>query len=215
MCPHRIRSKTRLDNNMKEFKIRASSAHKLLTNGRGKSDEMGQTGYTYLQEWMAEQIYGYKKEIKSKYLDKGLFLEDEAISFYSENRGLFLLKNTDLFEDDYFRGTPDVISDVIYDFKCSFDSFTFPLFDTDPEPSYVTQLQVYMHLTRKTKAKLIHVLIDTPEHLVKPWEEAKTYTHVDPKYRIKEFDIDFDPSVIEKLKERVILSREYIKGIWS
>jgi hypothetical protein len=196
-----------------KFKCRASALGKLMTNPRSKSETLSQTTKSYLEEWVKEQIYGVKKQINSKYIQKGLALEDTAIEFYSvaENKS-FMIKNLDKFEDDFFTGTPDcILYDVVYDFKTSWDCFTFPLFDQEVDMGYYYQLQVYMHLTGLKKAKLVYTLQDTPEFL--SYEEPVSYSHVDYKYRVKEFDIDFDPTVIETAKAKVLECRDYIKEL--
>jgi hypothetical protein len=197
------------------FKCRASALGKLMTSPRSKSETLSQTTKSYLEEWVKEQIYGVKKQINSKYIQKGLALEDTAIEFYSvaENKS-FMIKNLDHFEDDFFTGTPDCIfEDVVYDFKTSWDCYTFPLFDEVPDMGYYYQLQVYMHLMGLKKAKLVYTLQDTPDYLT--YEEPVSYSHVDYKYRVKEFDIDFDPAVIETAKAKVIECRDYVKELLS
>ena len=52
------------------FKCRASALGHLMTNARSKSETLSQTTKSYLQEWYKEQIYGVKKQIKSKYIEK-------------------------------------------------------------------------------------------------------------------------------------------------
>jgi len=197
------------------FKCRASALGKLMTSPRSKSETLSQTTKSYLEEWVKEQIYGVKKQINSKYIQKGLALEDTAIEFYSvaENKS-FMIKNLDHFEDDFFTGTPDCIfEDVVYDFKTSWDCYTFPLFDEVPDMGYYYQLQVYMHLTGLKKAKLVYTLQDTPDYLT--YEEPVSYSHVENKYRIKEFDIDYDPQVIETAKAKIIECRDYVKELLS
>ena len=96
---------------MKEFKARASSAGKLMTAPRNKSEALSETTKSYIKEWLIEQIYGFRKEIKSKYIDKGNKLEDTAIDKAIEWLDLdFVMKNEDSFEDDFFTGTPDIIT---------------------------------------------------------------------------------------------------------
>jgi hypothetical protein len=197
------------------FKCRASALGKLMTSPRSKSETLSQTTKSYLEEWVKEQIYGVKKQINSKYIQKGLALEDTAIEFYSvaENKS-FMIKNLDHFEDDFFTGTPDCIfEDVVYDFKTSWDCYTFPLFDEVPDMGYYYQLQVYMHLMGLKKAKLVYTLQDTPDYLT--YEEPVSYSHVENKYRIKEFDIDYDPEVIETAKAKIIECRDYVKELLS
>ena len=195
------------------FKCRASALGKLMTNPRSKSETLSQTTKSYLEEWVKEQIYGVKKQINSKYLQKGLALEDTAIEFYSIAMDKdFMIKNLDKYEDDFFTGTPDCMHEgIVYDFKTSWDCYTFPLFDQEPDMGYYYQLQVYMHLTGLKKAKLVYTLQDTPEYLT--YEEPVSYSHVDYKYRVKEFDIDFDPAVIETAKAKIVECREYVKEL--
>jgi len=195
------------------FKCRASALGKLMTNPRSKSETLSQTTKSYLEEWVKEQIYGIKKQINSKYLQKGLALEDQAIEFYSVAMDKdFMIKNLDHFEDDFFTGTPDCMHvGVVYDFKTSWDCFTFPLFDQEPDMGYYYQLQVYMHLTGLRKAKLVYTLQDTPDYLTH--EEPVSYAHVDNSYRVKEFEIEYDPMVIETAKARIQECRDYVKEL--
>lgn len=172
------------------------------------------TAITYVQDWLKESIYGVRKDIKNKYLSKGLMLEDEGIDSAISWLNLpFVLKNEKFFEDDYFCGTPDLIlEDEVLDIKCSWDCFTFPLFDKKiPTDDYFYQLQVYMHLTGKSKARLVYVLLNTPEEM--HWELQHNYNALDKKYRIKTFSIDYDKSVIEDLQRRVLNIRNYIKTL--
>ena len=198
---------------MDNFKIRASAVSQIMTNPRSKSETLSQTCKTYLQEWYKEQIYGVKKEIKSKYLEKGLMLEDTAIEFYSIAKDIdFMIKNLDYFSDDFLQGTPDCMHDgIVYDFKTSWDCYTFPLFDETPDKGYWMQLQVYMALTGLKKARLVYTLQNTPDFL--EYGEPKNYDDIDLKYRIKEFEFDYDPQFIESVKERVIECRNYLKSI--
>ena len=142
---------------MREFKIRASASGKLMTKPRSKSEVLSKTTMTYLQEWTKQEVYGFRKSISSKYLDKGNAVEDDAIDYAAKKLGwLFASKNDEYFEDDFFCGTPDVIlEDKIIDIKSSWDCFTFPLFEDEiPNKDYFYQLQVYMHLTGKKMAEL-------------------------------------------------------------
>jgi hypothetical protein len=195
---------------MNNFKIRASATKSIMTNPRSKSETLSETCKTYLEEWAKESIYGVRKNIKSKYLTKGISVEDEAIEYYSEIAKLgFVLKNQDRFEDEFFTGTPDLITgDTVYDFKSSWDCFTFPLFDTEPDKGYWMQLQVYMELTGLKKAKLVYTLQNTPDEL--EYDEPMDYSNVPSHLRIKEFSFNYDPDFVLSVKERVLECREYV-----
>jgi hypothetical protein len=96
-----------------------------------------------------------KKEFSSRYTDKGLQCEDEAISLVNDVLGLgFIFKNEEHFNNDWITGTPDVnTNEILLDIKCSYEAHTFPFFETEiPNKDYFFQLQGYMWLNRiKTK----------------------------------------------------------------
>ena len=195
---------------MKQFKLRASAAGTLIPNGKGSLISVG--GKTYLKEWLISQLYGIEKQIKSKYIDKGVMMEDQAIDFAVKMLNIeFALKNEQRFEDDYFTGEPDMIlEDSIIDIKNSWDCFTFPYFETEiPNSDYFYQLQVYMHLTGKCKAQLVYVLLDTP---ATNWDAGIIY-EVPDKMRIKTFDVEYDAEVIAMLQAKVIAAREFINTL--
>jgi len=200
---------------MQEFKIRASASGKIMTDARAKKDLLSQTTITYVQEWLKERIYKVRKDFGNKYTQKGIQIEDEAIDKAIEWLDLpFTLKNETYFEDDFFMGTPDlVLEDEVIDVKCSWDAFTFPLFENElPTKDYFYQVQVYMHLTGKKKARVVYLLLNTPENIA-PYEFKDDYSTLDKKYRIKSFDVAYDAEIIEKMQTRVTDIREYINEL--
>lgn len=198
---------------MEQFKCRASAAGILMTNPKSKNDLIAKTVKTYLHEWVKEGIYGQKKEIETKYINKGLMYEDMAIDKAIEWLDLpFAIKNQKRFTDEWFTGEPDLLlSDTVIDIKNSWDCWTFPLFENEiPTENYFYQVQVYMHLTGLKKASVVYVLLNTPETFSTP---EISYDNVDKKFRIKRYDFEFQPEVIEELKTRVINARNYINTL--
>jgi len=63
------------------LKVKLPDTKKLIAELEPIKDkkELSETSKTYAENWLKEAIYGVRKEIKSKYLTKGLTLEDEAI----------------------------------------------------------------------------------------------------------------------------------------
>lgn len=198
---------------MEIFKCRASGSGALMTNPKSKSELISETTKTFLQNWVKEKIYGIRPQINSKYIDKGLEFEDMAIDKAIEWLDIpFALKNTKRYEDDYFTGEPDlIIGDCVLDIKNSWDAFTFPLFEEEiPTKGYFYQLQIYMHLTGLKTAKLVYILLNTPE----TYNSMEIdYSNVDKKYRIKVYEFDYQPEIIEELQKRVLLAREYINTL--
>lgn len=198
---------------MKTFKLRASCGGKLMTNPRSKAETISETAKSYIQEWIKEQIYGVTHEISNKYIEKGVKMEDEAIEMAISWLNLpWGCKNEDFFTDEYFQGTPDLLyPDFVVDIKNSWDCWTFPLFENEiPTKDYFYQLQIYMHLTGRKKAKLVYILLDTPATFGNP---EIIYDDVDVKYRSKVYEIDYQPEVIEELQKRVENAREYINTL--
>ena len=196
------------------FKLRASAAGKLMTNPRKKGEVLSETTKTYLQDWTKEQIYGVKHVVTSKYLTKGIEVENDSISFAEKVLGWnFAVKNEESYEDEFFTGTPDVIfpREKVVDIKSSWDCFTFPLFsDEVPNKDYFYQLQVYMHLTGLKQAELVYVLMETPEDLTHVHYD---YSEVKPEHRVKVFPVQYDEEVIHQLHTRIIDARSYINQL--
>ena len=196
---------------MSELLFRCSSLGKLMTDPRTKSETLSETAKSYIQDLFKEREFGIYKEFSSRYTDKGLEMEDEAIQFASEVLGWdFVVKNETRFNNEWITGEPDINTDsLLADIKCSWNAFTFPLFEKEiPNKDYYYQLQVYMHLTGCRKAVLTYVLLNTPEELT--YEEKHNYDAMDKKYRIKTFEIEYSEKVIADLKERVTNIRTFI-----
>ena len=68
-----------------------------------------------------------------------------------------------------------------------------------------------MYLTGLKKASVVYVLLNTPEELT--YEEKHNYDNIDKKYRIKKFDFEYNEEIINKLKEKVLLCRNYIENL--
>jgi hypothetical protein len=122
--------------------------------------------------------YGRKYDIKSKYIKKGLAVEEDNITLYSRLKKRFFKKNTDRLANDFIEGEPDLFEGedilnalLIIDVKSSWDIFTFydsvmDMVTDGINPDYQFQLLGYMALTGAKGAKLAYGLINTPDALV-------------------------------------------------
>lgn len=222
---------------MKPFKIRCSQIGSIMTMPRNKSDLISKTTQSFLEVWIKEQVYNRTKEFSSKYTEKGKECENIAIEFASKKLDIgMIFKNDKQFSNDYLTGEPDIIlHDEVIDIKTSWDCFTFPLLDTEcPNSNYYWQLQGYMALTGKQKARLVYVLIDTPRHLIddeirrQSWKmgfidipmefemeiiNKMTYTEIPDDLKIKVFEIPRNAADIELIYQQVNKCREYIDSI--
>lgn len=215
------------------MKVRASQIGKIMANPRKAGEVLSETAKTYVHDLVLEEKYGIKKEFSSRYTDKGNEVEEIGIALVNEVLNYkFIYKNYEFFENDWIKGTPDVNTDeVLLDVKCSWDATTFPFFDTEvPNKDYFFQLQGYMWLTGKQESILAYCLINTPFQMVedeirrahwkfnlieentelrKEVESKHVFDHIPEHKRVKYWFIRRDEAVIEKIKERVELCREY------
>jgi hypothetical protein len=215
--------------------VRCSSLGKLLTEPRSKSEVLSQTAKSYIEDLFNELEFGYRKEFSSRYTDKGLEMEDEAIQFASEQFDWdFVVKNTERFTNDYITGEPDINTDnLLADIKCSWSLDTYPMFEAEMKnKDYYWQLQGYMWLTGKTEAELVYCLMNTPLQIVEDevrrahWKAGlidedidlrhevqlkHNYDNIPSKLRVKRYIVERDEKAIEKIIEKVEIAREYYK----
>lgn len=186
-------------------------------------------------EWIKEQLGYPVHEFSSKYTDKGMLCEDDAIEFAAKYYGWGdVKKNTERRTNEYITGEADVLlDDRISDIKNSWSGKTFPLMDTDiPIDGYGYQGLGYMELWVKPLFQLTYVLMDAPETIIDKeanrirhelgmdevdmdlFEEVRakhTYSHLHPDLRIKSFFIERNTDIIESVYERVELCRKWIE----
>jgi hypothetical protein len=224
---------------MNTFKVRCSALGKVMTSPRSKSEILSQTAKTYVEEQVLLAKYGIVKTFNSRYTDKGNLVEDESIKLASDVLDLgFILKNDEHFSNDWVMGTPDVnTDDILLDVKSSWDATTFPFFATEiPTKDYYYQLQGYMWLTGKQKSLLVYCLVNTPLDMVQDeirrahWnanlleesldlidevQKRHNFDHIPDNRRVKFFEVKRDDEVIEQIKERVELCREYYETLYN
>jgi hypothetical protein len=210
-----------------------------MTAPRTKTETLSKTAKSYIQELVLEEKFGIKKEFSSRYTDKGLQCEDEAISLVNDVLGLgFIFKNEEHFNNDWITGTPDVnTNEILLDIKCSYEAHTFPFFEDEiPTKDYYYQLQGYMWLTGKDESLLCYCLVNTPFQIVEDevrrehWKQGlidesldvrdfvqskHNFDHIPKEKRVKVFKIAKDESVIEQIKERIKLAREYYNQLMT
>jgi hypothetical protein len=210
-----------------------------MTSPRSKSELLSQTAKTYVEEQVLQAKYGIVKTFNSRYTDKGNLVEDESIKLASDVLDLgFILKNDEHFSNDWVTGTPDVnTDDLLLDVKSSWDATTFPFFATEiPTKDYYYQLQGYMWLTGKQKSLLVYCLVNTPLDMVQDeirrahWnanlleesldlidevQKRHNFDHIPDNRRVKVFEVERDDEVIEQIKERVELCREYYETLYN
>jgi len=154
--------------------FRCSQLGKLMIEPRSKTETLSETTKKYLAEVYASVKYGRKKDIVNKYIQKGLMVEEDAITLLSRLDKQMFLKNEVHLKNDFIMGTPDIYegpdiehAEVITDTKASWDIFTFFAAKTESiNKDYYWQGQGYMALTGAKLFKLRYCLVDTPDVLI-------------------------------------------------
>lgn len=210
----------------------------IMTEPRSKSESLSATCKTYLRQLYREKKYHRYKSIVSKYIDKGLAVEEDSLTLYSRVKGRMFKKNEERILDEFIIGEPDTYegksikeADVIIDTKSCWDLFTMPFPDDSIDKGYYWQLQGYMSLTGASSAALAYCLVDTPDHLIQKeidsirWRtgleatpeqreriiKEMKFDDIPMNERVVEFIINRDDKAIEAVHNRVLECREYLK----
>lgn len=222
---------------VKLFKARPSKLSVIMGAAKG-AESLSVGCKTYLEEWYKEQLYGRKKDIYSKEMEKGNKSEDLSIATAAIALGWGnVKKNTERVSNAYMEGECDVnMPDRIGEIKSSWDCFTFPLFEVEcKSKANIMQTQGYMILYDKPLAELAYVLSDAPERLIdqaakyKQFEyemddmESDLYDEVkasmcysdieDLKLRVKSYLIERDDTLPAKIEAKVLDCRKYIESL--
>lgn len=132
---------------------------------------------TYLDELFTKAIYIVEKDIASKYFDKGIACEQDALDLLQKClfKGEFVGKNKKHFKNEMLCGTPDALKkDFVFDTKNAFDVFTFDKVQLSWD--YEWQVRGYMNLTEKKRGFIFYCLIDMPDFLMADEERKLFYS---------------------------------------
>lgn len=158
---------------------------------------LGEGAKSWIREQWLQKEYGFKKPLFTRELMKGNMLESAAINLLDEIIPAgFRHKNKKHFENEFFRGTPDIdlskSDDLVEDIKCPWSIKTYFEKDCDEQikdPIYYGQLQVYMNLTGAKKARLVYCLLNTPPELLEG--EKRKFASLFGIYK-EDFPFDFE-----------------------
>jgi len=190
------------------MKIRSSALGKIMTNPRKKSETLSAGCKTYIKELVKEDLFGYKSTIDSKYLTKGIDMEDTSIDLYNEVHSTLYLKNTERLSNEFITGECDInAEDKIIDIKSSWSLETFPPSPEDiSNKDYEWQLRAYMWLYDKPKAELAYCMVSTPDYLLKDWDNLDIHKvdKFDPFLRVTKISFERDRDKERDIIDRVI-----------
>lgn len=139
---------------------------------------------TYCKKWLKEYLFHRRKDVKSKYVDKGNNHEEDGFTIMAVELDLGMVyKNTQYHSNGIMRGTDDLfVKGVVYDNKCSWDLDTFPMFDEEiPDEKYDWQINVYCELRKVEDGILAYTLVDADIDVIE--REIKWLTNPNDIYK--------------------------------
>lgn len=167
--------------------FRCSSIGHLMTEPQSKSakdrGDLSETALTHLMDIFVSKKYGRKTDVYSKYIEKGLTVEEDSITLFSRVNRKFYKKNIEHLKNDFIMGTPDLFEGSsimtayhIVDVKSSWDIFTFfRNLTKGMNKMYYWQLMGYMALSGAKSSTLAYCLVNTPESMILDEERKLMY----------------------------------------
>jgi len=230
-------------------KFRASSWGGLLTEPISKADkESGKLSVTCQKELIKiynQVVYGRKKDITTKQMEKGILQEHESIKLLSRVEGKIYYKNEEPLENEWFTGHPDLFTgksvretDEILDIKTSWELDSFmPKLIEDADKGYIAQLNVYFDLTGAKSGAIVYALVSAPDVIIESEkyallrrmnvisEESPEYLRaveemtklmvfddIDYRERIIKIPVQKDEELIQKMKDKVPILRNWLQS---
>ena len=191
--------------------FRASALSAIMTDGKG-NDELSVGAKTYVTKLAKEFIYGYDERVTTKYMDKGLRVEDESIDLYNAVHLSSHAKNKERKTNGWITGEADIVADDrIIDIKSSWCLTTFyVLADQGRDTGYEWQLRAYMMLWDKPRADIAYCLVSTPDDLI-GYESKQLHKvdHINRELRVTIVPYKRDAALEDKIKIKVEAARVY------
>lgn len=198
------------------LKVRASELSNIMTEPKSKGEVLSVGAKTFIAQKAKEHVFGYRREVSSKYMEKGVLVEQDSIDLLNSVFFTKYAKNTVRKESEWISGECDIwTGNTIIDIKSSWSIDTFPLLPADGhDVSYEWQLRAYMMLWGAEHAAVAYCLVDTPEHLI-GYENPEVHKVSDimPEMRVTLVKYERDLKAEERIKEKVCAAREYFDRV--
>lgn len=169
---------------------------------------------TELKTMAKEFLFGYHKTVETKFMDKGLACEDKAIALLNHLWFKNYKKNTVRVKDEFLTGECDIDDeDGTIDTKVSWDLSTFPALSEDAHDAmYMWQGVAYMRLFKRPRHTVAFVMLDTPDDLLKPWDQIELHKMEDriPLHmRVTTITYERDMALEEKMINKLAVCRDF------
>lgn len=198
------------------IKFRASSLADIMTDPKGKDEILSVGAKTAITKMAKQFVYGYDERISSKYMDKGIKVEDRSIELLNSVLFTSYKKNTERRTNDWITGECDIVgNDRIHDIKSSWSLATFPVLASQGEDkTYEWQGRAYMMLWDMDHFEIDYCLVNTPDELI-GYEDYELHSveHIAPELRVTRVQYQRDKTLEEKIKVKVDAARDFYEQI--
>ena len=197
-------------------KWRASCLAEIMTDPKGKNEVLSVGAKTAIEKIAKELVYGYDEEISSKYMEKGILVEDDSIKLYNEVFFTDYTKNTERRSNDWITGEADIVTPVkIIDIKSAWSLATFPATSARADKiEYEWQGRAYMWLWDVDQFEIAYCLVNTPDELIGHEQQDLHYVdHINPELRVTRVHYTRDKELEEKIKQRVEDANLYLDAM--
>lgn len=195
-------------------KVKTESEKELLRPLLEKTLSAG--AKTELKSIAKEFVYGFHKVVTTKYMSKGLAVEDKCIELYNNVLFTNYKKNKIRKNDSLLTGEVDIDTGKrIIDIKASWDWDTFPAVSEDGIDSmYEWQGRGYMRLWDRDEFENAFCMVDTPDELLR-YEQPELHiaSHIPPNMRVTRVEYFRDMNLEKKIEIKVHAAQEYLANM--
>jgi len=171
---------------------------------------------TYIESLAKQLVYGYDDEVSSKYLEKGIQVEDQAIELYNSVFFTNHTKNTERRSNAWITGECDICTPKkITDIKSPWSLPTFPAtIAAGRDKGYEWQGRGYMMLWDAPEFEIAYCLVSTPPELIGyEREEIHIVDHITPELRVTVVPYTRDLALEEKIKTKCEAANVYLDSL--
>jgi len=197
-------------------KFRASALSEIMTDPKSKDEVLSVGAKTAVMKLAKELVYGYDEQISSKYMEKGILVEDQAIALYNEVFFTNHQKNIARMSNLWITGECDIFTpEKIIDIKSSWSLATFPVTaEAGKDKGYEWQGRAYMWLWDVDQFEIAYCLVNTPDELIGYEQQDLHYVdHINPELRVTRVQYTRDKALEDKIKQRVEAANEYLTAM--
>lgn len=198
------------------LRIRASCLGLIMTEPKLKTEVLSAGAKTYVKKLAREFVYNFEEDISSKYMDKGIIVEDSSIELYNSVFFTDYKKNTERKTNDWVTGECDIYTGKkIIDIKSCWSLATFPCVSEDGiDKGYEWQGRAYMMLWDCDEFENAYCMVNTPEELLRYEQEDLHYVdNIDESLRVTITPYKRDLELEEKIKVKCEAAQQYFNEV--